>query len=348
MDTGKHGPGGAAPHLAGLNVASWRKRPVVIQAVQWTGSNAEAVKAFCGRNALAGEDAFLLPGEITGVAEHALLWTAKSCTHCAVPAGAWVIAEPDGSGFYPCSADDFAATYEPAGDQPGDGVTRWTVTRIGLAAALRGVPAETLHAASCPGCNSGAATTDLADAILAALPADGEGGTEGDSPSTALLSLAAEFDRLAANASGSLVRSGTLRGAAFREAAAEARARAGAPRSGPDGAGPVSPGTESGSGAYSAAQDGPGEYRLSPSPLAAWRVTRESGGAIADWWLGSWYDGEAVQVHAPIPDGPLTVPEGWWVIRYGTSAADAGLFWAVPGDLFESAYASAETPGGQS
>lgn len=28
--------------------------------------------------------------------------------------GDWVIAEPDGRGFYPCKPDVFAATYEPA------------------------------------------------------------------------------------------------------------------------------------------------------------------------------------------------------------------------------------------
>lgn len=41
---------------------------------------------------------------------------AKGRAEVTVGAGDWVIAEPDGSGFYPCSAADFAATYEPAPD----------------------------------------------------------------------------------------------------------------------------------------------------------------------------------------------------------------------------------------
>lgn len=31
-----------------------------------------------------------------------------------VKEGDWVIQEPDGNGFYPCTAEDFARTYEPA------------------------------------------------------------------------------------------------------------------------------------------------------------------------------------------------------------------------------------------
>jgi hypothetical protein len=89
-------------------------------------------------------------------------------------------------------------------------------------------------------------------------------------------------------------------------------------------------------------QDGPGEYRPCPSAFSAWRVTRESAKLIAAWCLGSWYDGDTVQVHVPVLGGTLTAAEGYWVIRYGTSSGGAGLFWAVPGDLFESAYASAD------
>src|SRR6185312_6050530 len=133
---------------------------------------------------------------------------------------------------------------------------------------------------------------------------------------------------------------GTLRGAAFREAAAEARARAREVRTAPGSARAVAAGAGSRTGDPDATPDGPGEYRLSPSPLAAWRVTRESAKSIAAWCLGSWCDVPIVEVCVPLPGSTLTVPEGWWVIRYGTSAAGAGLFWAVPGDLFESAYAS--------
>jgi len=32
--------------------------------------------------------------------------------------GDWIIAEPDGSGFYPCAPNVFAAKYEPVPDEP--------------------------------------------------------------------------------------------------------------------------------------------------------------------------------------------------------------------------------------
>jgi len=103
---------------------------------------------------------------------------------------------------------------------------------------------------------------------------------------------------------------------------------------GPDGA--------SGELAAALAAPGPGEYRLRPSAFSAWRVTRETAKFIAGWCLGSWYYGAIVQVHVPVLGGWLTAPEGFWVIRYGTSSTGAGLYWAVPGELFESAYASAD------
>ncbi len=33
-----------------------------------------------------------------------------------VKEGDWIIAEPDGSGFYPCNPDVFAVKYEPIAD----------------------------------------------------------------------------------------------------------------------------------------------------------------------------------------------------------------------------------------
>ena len=44
------------------------------------------------------------------------LWVVKSSATCHVELGDWIIREPDGSGYYPCAADVFAATYEPAGE----------------------------------------------------------------------------------------------------------------------------------------------------------------------------------------------------------------------------------------
>ena len=88
-------------------VTRWRKKPVTVEAVQWTGDNFAAVKDFASGALGAGE---VRPGVIP-------LWVVKSQALCHVKLGDWIIQEPDGSGFYPCAGDVFAATYEPAGEQ---------------------------------------------------------------------------------------------------------------------------------------------------------------------------------------------------------------------------------------
>lgn len=40
-----------------------------------------------------------------------LLWVEKSHAACEITAGDWIVAEPDGSGFYPCSDVDFRRTH---------------------------------------------------------------------------------------------------------------------------------------------------------------------------------------------------------------------------------------------
>lgn len=47
------------------------------------------------------------------------LWIAKSDAWGTLRAGDWVIAERDGAGVYPCTAEEFAAIYEPAGPAVG-------------------------------------------------------------------------------------------------------------------------------------------------------------------------------------------------------------------------------------
>ena len=107
----------------------WRKRPVVIEAIQWTGENFAAVKDFVSGALGAGE---VMGGALP-------LWVVKSQALCHVQRGDWIIREADGSGFYPCAADVFAVTYEPAetaerdsgepgGARPGDDTSQ-PVTR---------------------------------------------------------------------------------------------------------------------------------------------------------------------------------------------------------------------------
>ncbi len=77
----------------------YRKKPVVIEAIQWTGDNlheiAEWAQPFVSGNA---KD----PGRIHIQTKEGLMWA---------DVGAWVIKGVQGE-FYACKEDIFAATYE--------------------------------------------------------------------------------------------------------------------------------------------------------------------------------------------------------------------------------------------
>jgi hypothetical protein len=77
----------------------FRKKPVVIEAVQFDGTNHDAIVRFAGLKArVIGRERALLIGTLEG-----------SLT--ASP-GDWIIRGVQGE-FYPCKPDIFAATYEP-------------------------------------------------------------------------------------------------------------------------------------------------------------------------------------------------------------------------------------------
>lgn len=89
----------------------YRKRPIVIEAMQWTGDNAEALTAWThGRfDELDPEDRTDNP-EATGA-----VWVAANGVWIPVEPGEWII--HDSKGFYPCKADVFEQTYELVGDE---------------------------------------------------------------------------------------------------------------------------------------------------------------------------------------------------------------------------------------
>jgi hypothetical protein len=81
-----------------------QKRPIVVECIQFTGDNIEAICSFVGKENL---DAIkLLPGE------RASFWVEKSDQWIALQPGMWVMAEQDGTGFYPCAEDVFTTTYD--------------------------------------------------------------------------------------------------------------------------------------------------------------------------------------------------------------------------------------------
>lgn len=75
----------------------FRKKPVVIEAIQWTGGNAVTLLDWIGPHARQ-EGATLIIATLEGDHEASL--------------GDWIIKGVKGE-FYPCKPDIFTATYEP-------------------------------------------------------------------------------------------------------------------------------------------------------------------------------------------------------------------------------------------
>lgn len=84
----------------------FRKKPVVIEAVQWTGGNDAEVRAFCDTATFA-YTAVAFPQSVAGLAIRTLEGEMRA------DVGDWIIRGIKGE-FYPCKPDIFAATYEAA------------------------------------------------------------------------------------------------------------------------------------------------------------------------------------------------------------------------------------------
>jgi hypothetical protein len=92
--------------------AKYRKRPVVIDAIRWTGENTAAVRAFLG-NDFGGVD-YTVTGEWVALYVATLEDGTVGVTvkHVA-DVGDWIIRGVQGE-HYPCKPAIFEATYEPA------------------------------------------------------------------------------------------------------------------------------------------------------------------------------------------------------------------------------------------
>jgi hypothetical protein len=85
----------------------YRKKPVVIEAVQWHGeSNCAEVFAFLGQD----------DHDVTDELDHSVIHIPTLEGTMTAQAGDWIIKGVKGE-FYPCKPDIFEATYEPADAQ---------------------------------------------------------------------------------------------------------------------------------------------------------------------------------------------------------------------------------------
>ena len=87
----------------------YRKKPVVVEAVQFTGSNISEIWDLFGADGIYG------PAEKN---PDYLILTTVHGDEAPARAGDWVIRDGKPGTFYPCKPDIFEAIYEPAGDTP--------------------------------------------------------------------------------------------------------------------------------------------------------------------------------------------------------------------------------------
>jgi len=98
-----------------VTVQTFRKRPIEIQAVQWTGANEAELRLWCGPSMFGalGESIARDP-EIT-----AEVFDKLHCTWVGVKTGQWIIRGVKGE-LYPIAEDVLAETYEQVGDAEGE------------------------------------------------------------------------------------------------------------------------------------------------------------------------------------------------------------------------------------
>lgn len=82
-------------------MALFRKKPVIIEAVQWNGRNEMEIARFIGGNLEMDDDGLLI---------HTLEGTMKASV------GDYVIKGVNGE-FYPCKPDIFEKTYDPVAEE---------------------------------------------------------------------------------------------------------------------------------------------------------------------------------------------------------------------------------------
>jgi hypothetical protein len=86
----------------------YRKKPVEIRAIHWTGGDTTDLDRFCGRN-WTRADAVDLSFEDD---EQVVVWNTLERQWLNVPVGHWLICGIDGE-LYPCEPSVFERTYEP-------------------------------------------------------------------------------------------------------------------------------------------------------------------------------------------------------------------------------------------
>jgi hypothetical protein len=90
-----------------VSAQKYRKRPHVIEVMQWTGDNINAIWDWAGADGIYG------PTERN---PDQLILTTIHGEQAIAHVGDWVLPEPQPGRFYPCQAGVFETLYEPMED----------------------------------------------------------------------------------------------------------------------------------------------------------------------------------------------------------------------------------------
>lgn len=93
-------------------VLRYRKRPITVEAKQWTGDNLEELWDWIGADGLYGP--LPIGDPLRPFGQPARLYVAANDAWLDLEIGEWIIR--DSKGFYPCKHDIFEVTYEPVKD----------------------------------------------------------------------------------------------------------------------------------------------------------------------------------------------------------------------------------------
>lgn len=97
-------------------MGKYKKKPVVVEAVQFTGDNWAEIHAFTGHR----EPRDGLVMDVFAPNGKPVLWVEANQAWLVIEVGEWVI--KDTLGFCPCAEDVFVATYEEVTDGSVDSV----------------------------------------------------------------------------------------------------------------------------------------------------------------------------------------------------------------------------------
>lgn len=84
----------------------FRKKPIAVEAILWTGDNYDQVAVFCGGSA----------GNIVDLRGETIIILMRDVPSVEVAKGQWILKEPfptDARKFYTCEASTFDKTFEP-------------------------------------------------------------------------------------------------------------------------------------------------------------------------------------------------------------------------------------------